>query len=91
MVGESPEDGPGAPSVPWGRLMGYEELAAMLHVRPRTPLQWRKRRLLPEPGRVISGVPLWDRADLVTWALATGRLEKTELAAYVQSWEPPTN
>ena len=54
-------------------IVGPHEVAAELGVAIGTVHQWRKRGLMPEPTRVISGVPLWTRAEIMGWALETGR------------------
>jgi predicted nucleotidyltransferase component of viral defense system len=36
--------------------------------------QWRKRKLLPLPSAIISGVPVWEWPAIATWARSTSRL-----------------
>jgi hypothetical protein len=56
------------------RPLGEVEIAALLRVQPKTPRQWRKRGLLPEPHGTVSGRPWWPEAVILRWAKETGRL-----------------
>lgn len=55
-------------------LLGRREIAAILKVQVNTVDQWRQRGLFPLPRRRIGGSPVWTRADVVRWAVASGRL-----------------
>lgn len=54
-------------------IVGPHEIAERLQVELGTVHQWRKRLLMPAPQRVISKVPLWSWAEILGWALETGR------------------
>jgi hypothetical protein len=56
-----------------GEILGPQEVADMLGVAVGTVHQWRKRDAIVAPSRIVSGVPLWTRAEVLGWALATGR------------------
>jgi transposase-like protein len=65
------------------RLLGPQEVAQRLEVQANTVHQWCKRRAstrIPEPVRVVSGIPLWLDSDIDAWALETGRM--AELATF---------
>lgn len=47
--------------------VGLKEIAEMLGVQENTARVWRKRGVLPEPKWWASGVPLWNRADIIKW------------------------
>jgi hypothetical protein len=55
-------------------LVGPQEIAERLAVKVQTVRVWRWRDLMPAPQAVISGVPVWDWAEVERWAISTGRL-----------------
>lgn len=54
--------------------VGIAEIAARLGVKRATVDQWRMRELLPEPRWTVGGRPAWDWADVLAWAVSTGRV-----------------
>jgi len=54
--------------------VGFEEIAARLHVQSRTVQMWRYRGLLPPADGTISGRPFWFWPIVEQWAEQTGRL-----------------
>jgi len=55
-------------------IIGPHEVAEMLEVSVGTVHQWRKRDAIIAPSRIVSGVPLWTRAEILGWALETRRI-----------------
>lgn len=53
------------------------EIAERLGIRRQTVAVWKVRGLLPEPWRIVSGVPMWEWRDIERWARQTGRLPTT--------------
>lgn len=54
--------------------VGESEIAERLGVLPTTVHQWRYRGLLPEPGGIVSGNPVWNWRVIERWAKKTDRL-----------------
>ena len=54
-------------------MLGPHEVAALLGVKPGTVAAWLWRGVMVAPDATISGVPLWRRDTIVTWAAETGR------------------
>jgi len=54
--------------------VGPNEIAERLGVVKGTALAWCQREVLPPPRWRVSGVPLWNWADVAAWAVETGRL-----------------
>lgn len=54
-------------------LMGTEEISDLLRVERRTVNVWRNRGVLIAPYAVISGTPIWLKADIEEWARETNR------------------
>ncbi|HEX7276278.1 MAG TPA: ParB/RepB/Spo0J family partition protein [Acidimicrobiales bacterium] len=54
-------------------LVGIPEVAEMLGVKRETVDKWRRRGVLPVPGWVVGGSPVWEAGVIVAWAVATGR------------------
>lgn len=54
--------------------IGPQEIATLLDVKVDTVHTWQRRRIMPAPKWIISGVPLWTRSQINQWAQATGRL-----------------
>ncbi len=67
-------DGRGDTRLEPGELVGPVEVAELLGTKPNTVHAWASRQLLPAPWATISGTRLWDRADILAWAEASGRL-----------------
>ncbi len=59
-------------------LVGPQEIAERLAVKVQTVRVWRWRDLMPAPQAVISGVPVWDWAEVERWAIETGRYAKPQ-------------
>ena len=68
-------------------LVGLKEVAARLHVGQGTVTIWRYRhkrppqppwRAFPEPVQTVGRSPLFDWAEVATWARATGRMPEKE-------------
>lgn len=55
-------------------LVGPHEVASMCGVPQNTVRQWLVRRVLPPAWCVVSGTPIWPRADIEEWGLRTKRL-----------------
>lgn len=55
-------------------LVGISEVADRLQVKRATVDRWRQRELLPAPGWVVSGTPVWLWGEVKAWAVRTGRL-----------------
>lgn len=55
-------------------IVGPMEIAERLGTRRQTVAVWKARGLLPEPWRIVSGVPMWEWRDIERWARKTGRL-----------------
>ena len=51
-------------------LVGPTEMALRIGISPATVRTWKRRRQLPEPLAVVSGVPLWERETVKAWWLA---------------------
>lgn len=64
-----------------GEIVGMVEIARMLKVEKATAWRWNGRGLLPEPFDTVSRVPLWMRADIEGWAVATGRMLPEDVTA----------
>lgn len=41
------------------RVLGKQELAELLGVKPDTVKAWRLRHLMPEPDLTVNGLPAW--------------------------------
>lgn len=72
---ERPTDVPGYTPPTDCFPMGAVEIAKLLGVKRQTVNQWVFRNHMPEPLWVVSGMPAWDRAQIVAWAKLTGRWE----------------
>jgi hypothetical protein len=55
-------------------LVGVTEIGALLDVSRQRADQLTRLEGFPEPVAVISAGRIWRRADVETWARATGRL-----------------
>lgn len=56
-------------------VVGLQEIASHLGVKPRTPHAWKFRGLLPEPDHApVNGLDAWQFTTIVRWAAETGRL-----------------
>lgn len=64
-------------------LIDLKEIAAMFGVSDAAARMWRYRGLLPEPAHQ-SG-PVWDRAVIVEWAIAAGKMAPDGTAL---RWDP---
>lgn len=60
-------------------LVGPVEIAKLLGVQLATVYRWRTRNVLPDPQWTISGSPIWERTDILQWAMETNR------------WDPELN
>jgi hypothetical protein len=64
----------------YGKRIGREivygpiEVAALAGVQVETVSRWRARGIAPDPDVVISRVPIWLEATIVSWLRDTGRL-----------------
>lgn len=55
-------------------LVGLSDIAKRLGVQYRTAVMWRRRKLLPEPLKVVARTAVWDWYEIERWAIETGRL-----------------
>lgn len=76
------DDDYGDPSPDDDELMGPDEVAAYLQVKRNTIAQWRHRRILPAPDFILSGMPVWRRGDIASWARNTGRELEQDAAGF---------
>ena len=61
--------------IPWHRIKGLIEAAAILQVEPQTVRHWRSNlNIFLEPDAVVSGRPLWDVWRIVQWGVDNGKL-----------------
>lgn len=67
-----------SPAVADDPILGYGEIADMLHVKTRTVTQWGFRGLLPPPDQLISRMPTWRRSTILLWADSQGRLRHVD-------------
>lgn len=56
-------------------LVGNCEIATMFGVQHNTVQAWQQRKWtnFPQPAINLSYTPLWEIADIITWAGQTGR------------------
>jgi hypothetical protein len=52
--------------------VGLQEIAERLGIPKQTPKTWNQRKVLPEPGGTVSGVPWWDWPVIEEWARKRG-------------------
>jgi predicted site-specific integrase-resolvase len=57
-------------------LVGLVEIAERCGVARQTARQWRHRGLLPEPGWMVSGAPIWEWRTIEEWARSSGRVSE---------------
>lgn len=56
-------------------LLGFAEIAELAGVKVQTTWEWKKRRILPEPDRVLKpNKSQWKRSRILAWLESTGRL-----------------
>jgi ParB family chromosome partitioning protein len=55
--------------------VGVADIADRLGVKAQTVAQWKLRGLLPAPRWTVSGMAVWQWADVADWARSTGRLK----------------
>jgi hypothetical protein len=53
--------------------VGMREISDRLGYPEATIRLWRKRGILPDPAVMQSGSPIWEWIDVLRWAHATGR------------------
>lgn len=56
-------------------LMGAAEVAAFLGVSRQRVLQLREKADFPDPVSQLASGPIWESADIETWARETGRIK----------------
>jgi hypothetical protein len=62
-------------TVDWDDVVGADEVAERLNVKPGTVPSWKARGQMPNPDATKSGRPLWSwSATIEPWARETGRL-----------------
>lgn len=57
-------------------LVGPDEIARRLKVKPGTVAIWGRRGLLPEPEWTISRIPVWTWSVIEQWSKETGHPRK---------------
>ena len=55
-------------------LVGPDEIARRLDVKPQTVAMWKLRGLLPAPIAVVSRISVWHWSTILDWARETGRV-----------------
>lgn len=48
-------------------LLGIEEVAELLEVKPATVSMWRQRHIFPVPYSIVSGRPAWRLETVLGW------------------------
>jgi predicted DNA-binding transcriptional regulator AlpA len=59
--------------------VGLVEVADLLDVERHTVDRWRERCVMPAPRWTVGGRPAWERADILAWAIQTGRMARPDL------------
>ena len=49
-------------------LLGFAEVAELLHTSPRQLLRWTQREDFPEPLVRLRATPVWRKRDIERWA-----------------------
>ncbi len=70
-------------------IVGVNEIAEILKVRPNVVSLWVHRKQMPEPSKVINKgrTGLWLKSEVLGWASDTGRLPM----GVEFNWTPPTH